>query len=72
MLDESARSGRVIVAGDGFNLPWHVAHGRRHVPHWFVLAATGERPEVVDPFTLPQRPRPAGGGAAPHRGATAS
>jgi hypothetical protein len=48
---ESARSGRVIVAGDGFNLPWHVAYGRRHVPHWFVLAPTDEGVTVVDPFT---------------------
>ena len=48
---ECARSGRVIVAGDGFNLPWHVAHGRRHVPHWFVLASTDEGLTVVDPFT---------------------
>ena len=48
---ESKRSHRVIVAGDGFNLPWHVAHARRHVPHWFVVAATGEGPTVVDPFS---------------------
>jgi hypothetical protein len=47
ILAELARSGRVIVAGDGFNLPWHVAYGRVHVPHWFVLT---EGPEVVDPF----------------------
>ncbi len=51
ILAESERSGRVIVAGDGFNLPWHVAHGRRHVPHWFVLASTDEGLTVVDPFT---------------------
>lgn len=51
MLDELGRSGRVIVAGDGFSLPWHVAHGRRHVPHWFVLAGTPESPVVVDPFS---------------------
>jgi hypothetical protein len=47
ILAELSRSGRVIVAADGFNLPWHVAHGRVHVPHWFVLM---EGPEVVDPF----------------------
>ena len=41
----------MIVAGDGFNLPWHVAHARRHVPHWFVVAATGDGPTVVDPFS---------------------
>lgn len=48
--DELAANGRVIVAGDGFNLPWHVAYGRRHVPHWFVLARDGAT-SVVDPFT---------------------
>jgi hypothetical protein len=47
ILEELGRTQRVIVAGDGFNLPWHVAHGRVHVPHWFVLT---EGPEVVDPF----------------------
>jgi hypothetical protein len=47
---ELAANGRVIVAGDGFNLPWHVAYGRRHVPHWFVLSANGAV-SVVDPFT---------------------
>jgi hypothetical protein len=51
ILDELAANGRVIVAADGFNLPWHVAHGRRHVPHWFVLAARGGDTVVVDPFT---------------------
>ncbi len=50
VLVELERSGRVIVAGDGFNLPWHVAQGRRHVPHWFVLAGTVNAPEVLDPF----------------------
>ncbi|MCA1682477.1 MAG: hypothetical protein LC685_00505 [Actinobacteria bacterium] len=50
VLGELRRSGRVIVAGDGFNLPWHVAHGRAHVPHWFVLVDGPEGPEVGDPF----------------------
>jgi hypothetical protein len=50
VLAELERSGRVIVAGDGFNLPWHVAHRRRHVPHWFVLAGSADAPIVVDPF----------------------
>jgi hypothetical protein len=40
----------VIVAGDGFRLPWHVAHGRRHVPHWYVLTGEPDRIEVLDPF----------------------
>jgi hypothetical protein len=51
ILEELEREGRVIVAGDGFNLPWHVAVGRRHVPHWFVLAGTPAAPTVVDPFS---------------------
>jgi hypothetical protein len=50
VLDELGRNGRVIVAGDGFNLPWHVAFQRRHVPHWFVLADAPAGPTVVDPF----------------------
>ncbi len=50
VLAELRRSGRVIVAGDGFRLPWHVAHGRRHVPHWFVLSGTAEQMEAIDPF----------------------
>ncbi|MDQ6606644.1 MAG: hypothetical protein M3Z06_08880 [Actinomycetota bacterium] len=47
---EIARSGRVIVAGDGFHLPWHVAAGRLHLPHWYVLLAGAEGLEVMDPF----------------------
>jgi hypothetical protein len=50
VLAELERSGRVIVAGDGFWLPWHVAHGRRHVPHWYLLAGAPDRLEVIDPF----------------------
>jgi hypothetical protein len=50
VLAELKRSGRVIVAGDGFRLPWHVAHGRRHVPHWYVLSGTAEQMEAIDPF----------------------
>jgi hypothetical protein len=50
VVAELHRSGRVIVAGDGFRLPWHVAHGKRHVPHWYVLAGTPDRLEVLDPF----------------------
>lgn len=50
VLAELERSGRVIVAGDGFALPWHVAHRRRHVPHWYVLVGAPDRLEVIDPF----------------------
>jgi hypothetical protein len=47
---ELDRSGRAIVAGDGFRLPWHVAFERAHVPHWFVLARTADGRAVLDPF----------------------
>jgi hypothetical protein len=50
ILDELEAAGRVIVAGDGFQLPWHVAFGRRHVPHWFVVTGPRSAPLVVDPF----------------------
>ena len=50
VLAEIARSGRVIIAGDGFHLPWHVAAGRRHLPHWYVLAEGEQGLEVMDPF----------------------
>jgi hypothetical protein len=49
VLAELDRSGRVIVAGDGFRLPWHVAHERRHVPHWYVLVR-GDGLVIVDAF----------------------
>jgi hypothetical protein len=49
--EELDRSGRAIIAGDGFNLPWHVAFQRRHVPHWFVLASADDGFEFVDPFS---------------------
>ena len=50
VLGEIGRSGRVIVAGDGYHLPWHVAHGRRRVPHWYVLLAAPGGAELLDPF----------------------
>ena len=51
VMAEVRRSGRVIVAGDGFHLPWHVAHGRVHVPHWYVLVDGDDGAAVFDPFT---------------------
>jgi hypothetical protein len=48
--EEVARSGRVIVAGDGFRLGWHVASGRRHLPHWYALVEGADGLEVLDPF----------------------
>ncbi len=50
VLQEIERSGRVIIAGDGFHLPWHVAAGRQHAPHWYVLSEDADRLEVADPF----------------------
>ena len=50
ILSELGRSGRVIVAADGHNLPWHVAAGREHLPHWFVLAGNPAALEIADPF----------------------
>ncbi len=50
VLGELARSGRAIVAGDGFHLPWHVAFERRHAPHWYVLAEDPEGPVMFDAF----------------------
>ncbi len=50
VLDELRRSGRVIVAGDGFRLPWHVAFERRHVPHWYVIVDAPQGLTLLDPF----------------------
>jgi hypothetical protein len=53
IVAECRRSGLVIVSGDTYRLPWSVAHGRRHAPHWFVVdsaEATGRSLHVVDPF----------------------
>ena len=51
VLAEVARSGRVIVAADGYQLPWHVACERVHAPHWFVLHGTPEHLTIADPFS---------------------
>jgi len=50
--DELARSGRVIVAGDGFHLPWHVGAGRHTCPTGSCSPrrATGGELEIADPF----------------------
>ncbi len=50
VLAELERSQRVIVAADGYHLPWHVAHGRVHAPHWFILLGRPDRLEIADPF----------------------
>ena len=50
VLHEIERNGRVIVAADGYHLPWHVAAGREHAPHWFVLTGVADRLEIADPF----------------------
>jgi hypothetical protein len=50
VLGELQRSGRVIIAADGFHLPWHVACGREHVPHWFTVIGSSDALEIADPF----------------------
>ncbi len=50
VLAELGRSGRAIVAGDGFDLPWHVAFERRHVPHWYVLEQSSDDLTMFDAF----------------------
>lgn len=47
---EVDNKGRVIVAGDAFHLPWHVAFGRRHLPHWYVVQGTPDELLIVDAF----------------------
>lgn len=51
VLAEITRTGRTIVAGDGFRLPWQAGYERRHAPHWYVLQEAPEGLEVLDPFT---------------------
>jgi hypothetical protein len=50
VLEELEHSGRVIVAADGLNLPWHTASGSHHAPHWFLLAGDPDALEILDPF----------------------
>jgi hypothetical protein len=49
---EVARSGRAIVVGDTFNVPWQVAHQKSHAPHWFVADGLddGTAVHVTDRF----------------------
>ena len=63
-LDELERAGRLLVAGDGFNQPWHVAYQRRHAPHWFVLERRERELAVADPFAYTSEL----GQQRPHRG----
>lgn len=45
---EIARSGRAIVVGDTFNVPWQVAFRKAHAPHWFVADSfTGDVPPAA-------------------------
>jgi hypothetical protein len=48
--DELDAVGRVIVAADGWHVPWLTAHGRKHGPHWFVLARHDGGYVVDDPL----------------------
>lgn len=48
------RKGPVIVSGDTWHLPWHVARGVRHSPHWFVVdfvTPDGARVHIGDAFS---------------------
>ncbi|HEY0733443.1 MAG TPA: hypothetical protein VGD69_00930 [Herpetosiphonaceae bacterium] len=50
---EWRRSGAVIVLGDAMNLPWLVTCGRKHAPHWFLIADIDEQAgqlQIVDQF----------------------
>lgn len=50
---ECSAAGAVIVVGDAINLPWLVTYGRRHTPHWFLVAAIDHpagKMRVVDRF----------------------
>lgn len=51
IAEEASRSGAAIITADGHALPWHTAHGRRHLPHWFVVAPRDGGLEVLDAFT---------------------
>jgi hypothetical protein len=53
IIAEWQRSGAVIVAGDAMNLPWLVTCGRKHAPHWFLLADIDEQAgqmQIMDQF----------------------
>lgn len=50
VLAEVERSGRAIVAGETYNLPWHLARGRDHLPHWYVLATDDDALVAFDAF----------------------
>lgn len=53
IASECRRSGLAIISGDAYRLPWSVAFGRRHAPHWFVVdfvEPAGRALHVVDTF----------------------
>lgn len=53
IIAEWQRSGAVIVVGDAMNLPWLVTCGRKHAPHWFLIADIDEQAgqmQIVDQF----------------------
>lgn len=59
--EQLARHGAVTVCGDAYRLPWQVAHGRRHGPHWFTVVRGPEGDAVADALAMttqdgPQQP----------------
>jgi hypothetical protein len=50
LQNELDAAGRVIVAADARNVPWLTAYGRKHAPHWFVLAREDDGYVVDDPL----------------------
>ena len=49
---ELERAGRVVVAADGWALPWHPAYGRRHLSHWLLAERRSGVLELHDPLEL--------------------
>ncbi|MCD1257291.1 hypothetical protein B5M42_000380 [Paenibacillus athensensis] len=53
IVGELVRSGAVIIAGDTIRLPWTLACGLKHTPHWFVADGwdeAGRRIHLRDVF----------------------
>lgn len=55
ILEEMQNQKHIIIAGDAYNLPWHINYNRKHVIHWFVIEEINEAQQKVricDPFEL--------------------
>jgi hypothetical protein len=55
IIAEIARSGRAIVVGDTFNVPWQVAYQKSHAPHWFVMDGFADEAPAGSSDRLPGR-----------------